>query len=53
MHWVKGHATNPFNRTRFLKEKYHPEDENFILEFEENVQHHEFIASLQKPNVQP
>ena len=28
------------------KAKYYPEDDNFLLEFEEKVQHHEVFASI-------
>jgi hypothetical protein len=34
-----------FARQDFQKAKYYPEDNNYLLEFEENVQHFEVFAS--------
>ena len=33
-----------FAGTDFEKAKYYPEDNDFLLEFEEKVQHHEVFA---------
>lgn len=34
-----------FAGTSFVKAKYYPEDDIFLLEFEEKVQHYEVFAS--------
>lgn len=45
--WESLEVIKNFAGENFEKAKYYPEDNNFLLEFEEKVQHHEVFASLQ------
>ena len=42
------HVTNTMGQAGqdFEKAKYYPEDTQFLLEFEENVQHYEVFATI-------
>jgi heme-degrading monooxygenase HmoA len=43
--WENLEVIKNFAGEDFEKAKYYPEDDNFLLEFEEKVQHHEVFAS--------
>ena len=43
--WENLEVIKNFAGQDFEKAKYYPEDSNFLLEFEEKVQHHEVFAS--------
>ncbi len=45
--WENLEVIKNFAGEDFEKAKYYPEDSQFLLEFEENVVHHEVFASLQ------
>jgi hypothetical protein len=45
--WVNIEVIKNFAGDDFEKAKYYPEDDNFLLEFEEKVQHHEVFALIQ------
>ncbi len=42
--WKNLEVIKNFAGQDFEKAKYYPEDDNFLLEFEEKVQHHEIFA---------
>ncbi|MBE1158805.1 antibiotic biosynthesis monooxygenase [Dyella acidiphila] len=44
-HWTGEQAIRAFAGDDLLKAKYYPEDAEFLLEFESNVQHYEVIAA--------
>ena len=44
-YWENVDAIKKFAGEDFEKAKYYPEDEDFLLEFEENVQHFEVFAN--------
>ena len=44
--WENLEVTKNFAGQDFEKAKYYREDDNFLLEFEEKVQHHEVFASF-------
>ena len=44
-YWDNLEVIKNFAGQDFEKAKYYPEDGNFLLEFEETVQHHEVFAS--------
>ena len=44
--WENIEVIKNFAGQEFEKAKYYPEDDDFLLEFEEKVQHHEVFASL-------
>lgn len=43
-YWENMEVIKNFAGTDFEKAKYYPEDNDFLLEFEEKVQHHEVFA---------
>ncbi len=43
-YWDNLEAIRNFAGADLEKAKYYPEDDNFLLEFEEKVQHHEVFA---------
>ncbi|MBO9203075.1 MULTISPECIES: hypothetical protein [Niastella] len=45
--WENLEVIKNFAGQDFEKAKYYPEDNNFLLEFEEKVQHYEVFASVQ------
>ena len=45
-HWVSEHAIRAFAGDAVLKAKYYPEDADFLLEFEPEVQHFEVIKQV-------
>lgn len=45
-HWVSEHAIRAFAGDAILKAKYYPEDVDFLLEFESEVQHFEVIKQV-------
>jgi heme-degrading monooxygenase HmoA len=44
-HWISEDAIRAFAGRDILKAKYYPEDKDFLLEFELEVQHFEVVAS--------
>jgi heme-degrading monooxygenase HmoA len=44
-YWENLEVIKNFAGQDFEKAKYYPEDDNYLLEFEENVQHFEVFAS--------
>lgn len=46
--WDSVEAIKRFAGEDFEKARYYPEDENYLLEFEEKVAHYEVISSTQK-----
>jgi heme-degrading monooxygenase HmoA len=42
-HWINLDAIKAFAGKDIDKAKYYPEDKNFLLEFEEKVQHYEVV----------
>ena len=44
-YWENLEVIKNFAGEDYEKAKYYPEDDAFLLEFEENVQHHEVFAS--------
>lgn len=44
-YWENLEVIKNFGGEDYEKAKYYPEDDGFLLEFEENVQHHEVFAS--------
>lgn len=48
--WENIEVIKNFAGEDFEKAKYYPEDQDFLLEFEEKVNHHEVFASLPVPN---
>ncbi len=44
--WENYEVIKNFAGEDFEKAKYYPEDQDFLLEFEEKVNHHEVFASL-------
>jgi heme-degrading monooxygenase HmoA len=44
-YWEDIDVIRNFAGQDYEKAKYYPEDDDFLLEFEENVQHHEVFAS--------
>ena len=46
-YWENLEVIKNFAGEDFEKAKYYPEDDNFLLEFEEKVKHHEVFAHLQ------
>lgn len=44
-YWENLNAIKNFAGEDFEKAKYYPEDDNFLLEFEEKVEHYEVFAS--------
>lgn len=44
-YWENMEVIKNFAGDDFSKAKYYPEDEQFLLEFEERVQHYEVFAS--------
>jgi heme-degrading monooxygenase HmoA len=44
--WENLEVIKNFAGEDFEKAKYYPEDDNFLLEFEKSVQHHEVFALL-------
>ena len=45
-YWDKLESIKNFAGQGFEKAKYYPEDDDFLLEFEENVEHYEVFASI-------
>jgi len=45
-YWEKLEVIKNFAGDDFEKAKYYPEDNNFLLEFEEKVKHYEVFAQL-------
>jgi heme-degrading monooxygenase HmoA len=45
--WENVEVIKNFAGEDFEKAKYYPQDNNFLLEFEEKVQHHEVFALVQ------
>jgi heme-degrading monooxygenase HmoA len=45
-YWENIDAVKNFAGLDFEKAKYYPEDTQFLLEFEENVQHYEVFAAI-------
>ena len=45
-YWENMEVIKNFAGQDFEKAKYYPEDDNFLLEFEEKVQHYEVFASI-------
>jgi heme-degrading monooxygenase HmoA len=45
--WENLEVIKNFAGEDFEKAKYYPQDDNFLLEFEEKVQHHEVFALIQ------
>lgn len=43
-YWESLEAVKNFTGDDYHKAKYYPEDDGFLLEFEEEVQHHEVFA---------
>lgn len=43
-HWESEDCIRAFAGDDLLKAKYYPEDEDFLLEFEPEVQHYEVVA---------
>ena len=43
-HWESEEAIRSFAGSDILKAKYYPEDKDFLLEFESEVQHFEVVA---------
>ena len=43
-HWASEDAIRAFAGDDLLKAKYYPEDEDFLLEFEPQVQHYTVVA---------
>jgi heme-degrading monooxygenase HmoA len=48
-HWVSEQAIRDFAGDDILKAKYYPEDVDFLLEFEPQVQHFEVVARHVSP----
>lgn len=46
-HWESEDAIRSFAGSDILKAKYYPEDSDFLLEFEPQVQHFEVVAARQ------
>jgi len=44
-HWGSEAAIRSFAGSDILKAKYYPEDRDFLLEFEPEVQHYEVVAT--------
>ncbi len=44
-HWESEEAIRSFAGSDVLKAKYYPEDRDFLLEFEPEVQHYEAVAT--------
>ncbi len=44
-HWESEEAVRAFAGSDVLKAKYYPEDRDFLLEFEPEVQHFEVVAT--------
>jgi len=44
-HWESEAAIRSFAGSDILKAKYYPEDRDFLLEFEPEVQHYEVVAT--------
>jgi heme-degrading monooxygenase HmoA len=44
-HWKSEEAIRSFAGSDILKAKYYPEDRDFLLEFEPEVQHYEVVAT--------
>ena len=44
-YWDNAEVIKNFAGQDFEKAKYYPEDDNFLLEFEEKVEHYEVFAS--------
>ena len=44
-HWESEEAIRSFAGTDILKAKYYPEDHDYLLEFEPEVQHYEVAAT--------
>ena len=44
-HWESEEAIRSFAGSDILKAKYYPEDRDFLLEFEPEVQHYEVVAT--------
>lgn len=44
-HWESEEAIRAFAGSDVLKAKYYPEDRDFLLEFEPEVQHYEVVAT--------
>ena len=44
-HWESEEAIRSFAGSDILKAKYYPEDSDFLLEFEPEVQHYEVVAT--------
>ena len=47
-YWENMEVIKNFAGEGFEKAKYYPEDDDFLLEFEEKVQHHEVFAERNK-----
>lgn len=47
-YWKNMEVIKNFAGEDFEKAKYYPEDDDFLLEFEEKVQHHEVFAERNK-----
>jgi len=45
-YWENLEVIKNFAGSNFEKAKYYPEDDQFLLEYEEKVQHHEVFAQL-------
>jgi heme-degrading monooxygenase HmoA len=45
-YWENLDSIKNFAENDFEKAKYYPEDDNFLLEFEEKVQHYEVFAAI-------
>lgn len=45
-YWRNEEAIKAFTGEEIEKAKYYPEDESFLLEFEETVEHHEVFAKV-------
>jgi heme-degrading monooxygenase HmoA len=45
-YWENLEVIKNFAGQDFEKAKYYPKDDNYLLEFEEKVQHHEVFASI-------
>ena len=48
-HWDSEQAIHQFAGKDILEAKYYPEDKDFLLEFEPEVQHFTIVARQQKP----